>query len=95
MTNEKIVCPCFVTVSGTVVLCPTNVLPMDTYNYHMKHNPTFHLVTSPVINFVTNYGFVVTEEQAAKIALHSGQVDELKTKGKLSYEDLFTRGENK
>ena len=87
--RERIICACFLNVSGGWELVPINQLPMDFYNQQMKLNPAFVDRVTSVTRFVTNHGRTVDNKEAFTIAVEAGQAETTRVKGSLCITDLF------
>lgn len=86
-TRERIVCAALQVTLYTVVPVPINQLPMDLLNFFNKQG-WLDLTTTKEV-FITTHGRTVTPEEAWSIAVHAGQVEKARTKGKLCVTDLF------
>mgnify|MGYP000149911951 CR=1 FL=1 len=84
---EMIVAAAFRERHGGLHIIPRDTLPMDVWNYRLKHDAGWQANVSMELFFVTSHGQVCTAEEARKVALIAGQLDETKFKDKLTTGD--------
>lgn len=89
---EHVAFACFMSFDGAIYPIPRHRYPMDIWNYHAGNSVAFQHRTDSTIMFVTTFGNVLTEAEAYKLAIESGQIDETATKGRLTVSDLFKLG---